>query len=115
MTVRHPELHAANEIGAAPADDAIEASKESVAAELVSDLVAFARSNPGVADRVLLYAESRQALLGESGAEAVEEQKKESDRQKDHPILGARRLYLSPTGRSGGGGQATPLPSRRAT
>ncbi len=72
---RDPELCAGDEIGAAPANDA-------VAAELVSDLLAFARSNPDVADWVLRYAESRQAALGESGAEAVEEQKRRVKEEK---------------------------------
>ncbi len=56
-----------------------------VAAELVSDLLAFARSNPDVADWVLRYAESRQALLGESGAGAVEEQKRRATDKKTTP------------------------------
>ena len=71
----HPELPAGDEIGAEPANDA-------VAAELVSDLLAFARSNPDVANWVLRYAESRQALLGESGAGAVEEQKRRVKEEK---------------------------------
>ena len=85
---RDPELHAGDEIGAAPADDApasepsIQASKNPVAAELVSDLLAFARSNPDVADWVLRYAESRHAALGESGAGAVEEQKRRVKEEK---------------------------------
>ncbi len=72
---RDPELHAGDEIGAqrrAGAHPGV-----AVAAELVSDLLAFARSNPDVADWVLRYAESRQATLGESGAGAVEEQRGE--------------------------------------
>ena len=78
----HPELRAGDEIGAAPVDDApasepsIQAPKNPVAAELVSDLLAFARSNPDVADWILRYAESRHATLGESGAGAVEEQRR---------------------------------------
>ena len=72
---RDPELRAGDEIGAAPADDAW--AEKPVAAELVSDLVAFARSNPDVADWILRYAESRYATLGESGAEAVERAKGE--------------------------------------
>ena len=77
-----PELCAGDEIGAQPGDDAvasepsIQAPKNPVAAELVSDLLAFARSNPDVADWILHYAESRQALLGESGAGAVEAQRR---------------------------------------
>ena len=46
-----------------------------VAAELVSDLLAFARSNPDVADWILRYAESRHATLGESEAGAAEQQR----------------------------------------
>ncbi len=81
-TDRDPELRAGDEIGAAFVDDApasepsIQASNNPVAAELVSDLLAFARSNPDVADWILRYAESRHATLGESGAEAVEGQTK---------------------------------------
>ncbi len=74
-TDRDPDLCAGDEIAAAPANDA-------VAAELVSDLLAFARSNPDVADWVLRYAESRQATLGESGAGAVEEQKRRVKEEK---------------------------------
>ncbi len=85
---RDPELHVGDEIGAAPAeivpasDPSIQASKNPVAAELVSDLLAFARSNPDVADWVLRYAESRHAALGESGAEAVDEQKRRVKEEK---------------------------------
>ena len=75
-TDHHPELHAEDEIGAAPADAAVQAPEKPVAAALVSDLLAFARSNPDVADWVLRYAESRQALLGESGAGAAEKQRR---------------------------------------
>ncbi len=64
-----PDLCARDEIGVAPANNA-------VAAELVSDLLAFARSNPDVADWILRYAESRYATLGESGAEAVERKRR---------------------------------------
>ncbi len=73
-TDRRPELRAGDEIGAEPA--------EPVAAELVSDLVAFARNNPDVADWILRYAESRQATLGESGAGAVEEQARRVKEEK---------------------------------
>ncbi len=66
-------------------DDAIQASNNPVAAELVSDLLAFARSNPDVADWVLRYAESRHAALGESGAGAVEEQKRRVTDKKTTP------------------------------
>ena len=59
--------------------------ENSVAAELVSDLLAFARSNPGVADWILRYAESRHALLGESGAGAAEEQKRRVKDKKTTP------------------------------
>ena len=74
-TDRDPDLCAGDEIAAEPANDA-------VAAELVSDLLAFARSNPDVADWVLRYAESRHAALGESGAGAVEEQKRRVKEEK---------------------------------
>ncbi len=77
-----PELRAGDEIGAEPADAAVQATDKRIAAELVSDLLAFARSNPDVADWVLRYAESRQALLGESGAGAVEEQKRRVKEEK---------------------------------
>ena len=70
-----PTCCARDEIGATPADNA-------VAAELVSDLLAFARSNPDVADWILRYAESRHATLGESGAGAVEEQKRRVTEEK---------------------------------
>ena len=55
-----------------------------VATELLSDLVAFARSNPDVAAWVLRYAESRLATLGESGAGAGGANK-ESDRKEAQP------------------------------
>ncbi len=73
-TDRRPGLRAGDEIGAEPA--------EPVAAELVSDLVAFAPSNPDVADWIIRYAESRQATLGESGAK-VEEQKRRARQKRD--------------------------------
>ncbi len=83
MTNRPPGLHDWDDLDASLepvaaavlSQPAIEAPENTVAAELVSDLVAFARSNPDVADWVLRYAESRQAALGESGAGAVEQQR----------------------------------------
>ncbi len=86
-----PDLCARDEIGAQPVDDApaselsIQASNNPVAAELVSDLLAFARSNPDVADWVLRYAESRYALLGESGDGPEEEQKRRAKDKKTTP------------------------------
>ncbi len=71
----HPELHAGDETGAAFVDDAVQAAENPVAAELVSDLLTFARSNPDVADWILSYAESRHATLGESEAGAAEQQR----------------------------------------
>ncbi len=73
-TDRHPELHAETSIETAP--------EKPVAAALLSDLVAFARSNPDVADWILRHAESRHATLGESGAGAVEEQKRRVTEEK---------------------------------
>ena len=58
------------------------ASEKPVAAELLSDLVAFARSNPDVAAWILHYAESRLATLGESEAGA-EEQRGEWEIEKN--------------------------------
>ena len=75
-TDHRPELRAWDEISAEPADAAVQAPEKPVAAELVSDLVAFARSNPDVADWILRYAESRHTTLGESGAEAAEEKRR---------------------------------------
>ncbi len=83
-----PELCTWDEIGAEWDEDAsasepsIQASRNPVAAELVSDLLAFARSNPDVADWVLRYAESRHATLGESEAGAAEEQKRRAKEEK---------------------------------
>ena len=71
-TDRRPELRARDEIGAEPA----ETVRPTLRAELVSDLVAFARSNPDVADWIIRYAESRHATLGESGAGAVEQKRR---------------------------------------
>ncbi len=81
-TDRHPELRAGDEIGAEPAGEAVQAPGKPVAAELVSDLVAFARSNPDVADWILRYAESRHATLGESEAEAEGEQTRRMKEEK---------------------------------
>ncbi len=76
-TDRHPELHAEPSIETAP--------EKPVAAELVSDLVAFARSNPDVADWILRYAESRHATLGESGAGAEEQERRVIDKKSIKP------------------------------
>ena len=81
-TDRDPDLCARDEIGAEPVDAAVQATDKRMAAELVSDLLAFARSNPDVADWILRYAESRQATLGESGAGAVDEQKRRVKEEK---------------------------------
>ena len=81
MTDRHPELHAGNEIGAEPAEDTVGAAEKPLTAELLSNLVAFARSNPDVADWILRYAESREAPLGESGA-GLDEQKRRANERK---------------------------------
>ena len=74
MTNRPPRLRAWNDPdpSAEPAAHAPASEPSIEAAELVSDLVAFARSNPDVAASILRYAERREALLGESGADAEE-------------------------------------------
>ncbi len=85
MTSRPPRLRDWNDLdpSAEPLADALvsqppieTASENPVAAELLSDLVPFARSNPDVADWILRYAESRQATLGESGAGADEQERR---------------------------------------
>ena len=82
MTNRPPRLRAWDDPdpSAEPAADTLVraldrgGAKKAVAAELHSDLVAFARGNPDVAAWILHYAESRLATLGESGAGADEQQ-----------------------------------------